>query len=280
VTSRNRHRRLTACLSSLAMLGDLVSAVVAVDDGGDVPVRDALGPLPGDVAGKLTILRQPHVRGNIPRRNEAMRAAASAEVLLLDDDTELLDPETIRHGLALMDRDSRLAAVGFAMADADGSLLPAGLQPSPANYVCYVPAYIGFAHLIRRAAFEQVGGYRDVFKRHGEEKECCLRLLDAGYSVVFVPDPPIVHHIDPGGRNLKRYLRTIVRNDCLGAMYNEPLPVALASIPVRLARCLNARLRFISPVYSRVSVPVVSTQGRSRQGRSFVPFVSFVSFGY
>ena len=66
-------------------------------------------------------------------------------------------------------------------------------------------------------------------------------MLDAGYHVVFVPDPPIVHHIDPAGRNLERYLRTIVRNDCIGAMFNEPLPVALASVPVRLARYLNRR---------------------------------------
>src|SRR5205823_7427877 len=140
---------------SLAMLGDLVGAVVVVDDASDVAVQDALGPLPADVARKLTIVRQPQVRGNIPCRNVAVRAATTAEVLLLDDDTELRDPETIRRGLAVMDRDAQVAAVGFAMAATDGSPLGPGLQPSPANYVCYVPAYIGFAHLIRRAPFQQ-----------------------------------------------------------------------------------------------------------------------------
>src|SRR5437868_14954597 len=80
-----------------------------------------------------------------------------------------------RHRRTIMNRAAQVAAVGFAMAATDGSPLRPGLQPSPANYVCYVPAYIGFAHLIRRAPFLQDGGYRDVFTRHGEEKECCLR---------------------------------------------------------------------------------------------------------
>jgi hypothetical protein len=40
---------------------------------------------------------------------------------------------------------------------------------------------------------------------------------------------------------VKRYLRYIIRNDCLGAMFNEPIPVALATIPMRLARYLQMR---------------------------------------
>lgn len=241
ITTHNRHGCLRECLSSLAMLGDLVSAIIVVDDASDVPVSVAMGELPASVSRKLTVLRQTEVRGNIPCRNVAMRYAATDEVLLLDDDTALLDAETIRRGLALMDRDAAIAAVGFAMAAPNGALLPSGMQASPASYVCYVPSYIGFAHLIRRAAFLQVGGYRELFRRHGEEKEYCLRLMDAGYDIVFMPDPPIVHYVDPSGRDLKRYLRTVIRNDCLGALYNEPLPLLLLSIPVRLARYLTMR---------------------------------------
>jgi len=236
ITSRNRHARLAECLTSLSLLGELVSRIVVVDDASDVSVRDALGPLPAEIAARLTVIRQPAASGNIVCRNIAMRHATTDEVLLLDDDTSLLDAETVRRGLALMDRDAAVAAVAFAMAAPDGSLLPPLMQPAPASYVCYVPSYIGFAHLIRRSAFDQVGGYRELFERHGEEKECCLRLMDAGYDIVFMPDPPVVHHVDPTGRNLERYLRTVIRNDCLGAMYNEPLPMLLVSIPIRLAR--------------------------------------------
>lgn len=240
VNSRNRHARLTACLRSLAPLGDLVSAVVVVDDASDVAVREALGDIPSGIVRKMTIIRQAEVTGNIGCRNVVMRRAKTDEVLLLDDDTELLDPGTIRRGLAVLDSDPRVAAVGFAMAKPDGSLLPDGMQPSPAKYVCYVPSYIGFAHLIRRGAFWQVGGYREMFRYHGEEKECCLRLIDAGYHIVFMPEP-IVHAVDPSGRDLKRYLKTVIRNDCLASLLNEPWPMPLVSIPVRLSRYVRMR---------------------------------------
>jgi hypothetical protein len=139
-----------------------------------------------------------------------------------------------------MDRDPRVAAVGFAMAKPDGSLLPDAMQPSPAKYVCYVPSYIGFAHLIRRGAFWQVGGYREMFRFHGEEKECCLRLIDAGYDIVFMPEP-VVHAVDPSNRDLKRYLKTVIRNDCLGSLLNEPWPMPFISVPVRLWRYSRMR---------------------------------------
>ena len=240
INSRNRHGRLTACLRSLAVLGDLVSAIVVVDDASDVPVRRSLGELTPAIANKLTITRQPEITGNIGCRNVVMRQAKTDEVLLLDDDTELLDAGTIRRGLAVMDRDCHVAAVGFAMAKPDGSLLPDSMQPSPAKYVCYVPSYIGFAHLIRRGPFWQVGGYREMLRYHGEEKECCLRLIDAGYDIVFMPEP-VVHAIDPSGRDLKRYLKTVIRNDCLGSLLNEPWPMPLVSVPVRLTRYLLMR---------------------------------------
>jgi len=240
VNSRNRPARLVACLRSLAVLGDLVAAIIVVDDASDVPVDEALRDLPPEIARKLTLIRQKEVTGNIGCRNVEMRHARTDEVLLLDDDTELLDAGTIHRGLAVMDRDPRVAAVGFAMGKHDGSLFPDAMQPSPAKYVCYVPSYIGFAHLIRRGAFWQVGGYREMFRYHGEEKECCLRLIDAGYDIVFMPEP-VVHAVDPTNRDLKRYLKTVIRNDCLGSLLNEPWPMPLVSIPIRLARYIRMR---------------------------------------
>jgi GT2 family glycosyltransferase len=240
INTRNRPARLIACLRSLMVLGDLVGTIIVVDDASDVPVSATLDGLPADISRKVTLVRQPEVTGNIGCRNVAMHRARTDEVLLLDDDTELLDADTIRRGLGVMDRDPRVAAVGFAMAAPDGSLLPARMQPSPAKYACYVPSYIGFAHLIRRGPFWQVGGYREMLRYHGEEKECCLRLIDAGFDIVFVPEP-VVHAVDPTNRDLTRYLKTVIRNDCLGSLLNEPWPMPFVSIPVRLARYVRMR---------------------------------------
>ena len=110
------------------------------------------------------------------------------------------------------------------------------MQPSPVDYRCYVPAYIGCAALLRRSAFVKLGGYQESFHFYGEEKDYCLRLLDAGYDVVYLPDARVAHVPDPAGRSDSRYLRYVIRNDCLSALYNEPLPMAVITAPIRLAR--------------------------------------------
>jgi GT2 family glycosyltransferase len=240
LTTRNRPASLAKALASLALIRELLASIIVVDDASEIPV-DKIAGLPSHLAGTLAIIRQPQARGNIAGRNEIMRAAATEYVLLCDDDAYLLDPETIRKGLALMERDTAVAAVGFAMAAPDGAPWPKHMQASPALHPCFIPSYIGFAHLIRRSAFLEVGGYRALYQFHGEEKDCCLRLMDAGYDIVYLPDPPVVHLNDPTGRNVKRYLRYVIRNDCLGSMFNEPIPMALVTVPMRLARYVQMR---------------------------------------
>jgi GT2 family glycosyltransferase len=240
VTTRNRHDSLAKGLSSLALIRDLVASIIIVDDASDIPV-DALARLPHDLADTLTIVRRPEARGNIAGRNEIMRAARTEYVLLCDDDAYLLDAATVRLGLAMMEGDPAVAAVGFAMAAPDGTPWPGHLQASPSSHPCFVASYIGFTHLIRRSAFMEVGGYRTLYRFHGEEKDCCLRLMDAGYDIVYLPDPPVAHLNDPRGRNVPRYLRFVIRNDCLDALFNLPIPVALVVLPMRLARYVTMR---------------------------------------
>ena len=235
ITTRDRHASLAKALGSLALIRELLVSVIIVDDASETPVGKIRG-LASDLAETLTILRQPEAQGNIAGRNQIMHAATTDYVLLCDDDAYLLDAMTIRKGLALMERDTAVAAVGFAMAGPDGVPWPSHMQASPASQPCFIPSYIGFAHLIRRSAFLEVGGYRALFRFHGEEKDCCLRLMDAGYDIVYLPEPPVAHMTEPTGRNIKRYLRYVIRNDCLGAMFNQPLPLALVTVPMRLAR--------------------------------------------
>jgi GT2 family glycosyltransferase len=165
-----------------------------------------------------------------------MLAAPTEYVLLCDDDACLLEARTVREGLEIMEGDPSVAAVGFAMAGADGAPWPKHMQASPSSSRCFIPSYIGFAHLIRRSAFLEVGGYDALYRFHGEEKDCCLRLMDAGYDIVYLPDPPVIHLHDPAGRDMRRYLRYVIRNDCLGAMFHQPILLAIVMVPMRLAR--------------------------------------------
>ena len=241
VSTRNRPQSLARCLASLEALDRLIAEIIVVDDAGEVSLEHALATLPPSVRHKLSIVRQEASRGCIAGRNAIVRAATSPYVLQLDDDAYVIDASAVGRGLELMAAHDQVAAVAYAQAEADGSPWPASMQPSAASYRCQVPAYIGFAALLRRSTFLDVGGYRESFFFYGEEKDLCMRALDAGHQVVYLPDALVAHVPDPSGRSQTRYLRYVIRNDCLCALYNEPLPMALLSVPVRLARYVSIR---------------------------------------
>jgi GT2 family glycosyltransferase len=241
IATRDRPRSLVRCLNSIQLIDEFVSEVIVVDDSSDPPVAPALGEVVGPIAVKLRFVEQPGRQGPIVARNTMVRLASNDCVLLLDDDAYLIDGAALVRAVKLFLGDERIGALACAQAEADGSPWPAAMQPSPVDYPCYVAAYIGFAHLLRRRVFLELGGYQEAFHFYGEEKDYCLRLLNAGYDVVYLPDTRVAHVPDPSGRSHSRYLRYVVRNDCLSALYNEPLPMLLMTVPLRLARYLAMR---------------------------------------
>jgi GT2 family glycosyltransferase len=236
VTTRNRPAALLRCLESLTLVDHLVGEIIVVDDSSDEPLDSVIRRVPASVSAKLRIVRQEENEGYIVARNTMAKLASYEYMLSMDDDAYVIDAEAIRQALGLMCRDSLIGAVAFAQAEADGSPWPAAMQPSPVSYTCYVPAFIGFAHLLRRTVFLELGGYQELFHYYGEEKDYCLRLLNVGYSVVYVPGARVAHVPDPSGRSLSRYLRHVVKNDCLSALFNEPLLLLVVSLPLRLVR--------------------------------------------
>src|SRR4051812_9736196 len=221
------------------MLAHLDPQVFIFDDGSEVPVARQLEGVPQP--SQLTVLRDDTSPGYICGRNQLIRESSAPYVLLLDDDTKLLDAAAVEQALRLMQDDPSVAAVGFAQAEADGRPWPAAMQPAPATVPAIVPSYIGFAHLLRRSVCLQLGGYRESFRFYGEEKEYCLRLLDAGYRTVYLPDALIAHVSDRGSRSAQRYLRFVARNDCLNTLYNDPLTRAAWMLPARFALYFRMR---------------------------------------
>ena len=214
ITTRNRPASLSRCLASLGRIAHLAPQILVFDDGSDPPVVTPPG---------VTLMRDATAPGYIAGRNRLVHAAAAPFVLLLDDDAALIDGEGVERALDLFERDARIGAVGF----------PQGTSHRP-SAPRYVAAFTGFAHMVRRDLFIALGGYRERFVFYGEEKEFCLRLLESGHRTVLLEGFPVAHHTDPAGRSRSRYLRYVTRNDCLDAVYNQPLHRALWIVPARL----------------------------------------------
>jgi len=241
IATRNRRASLLRCLASLALADDLIDEVLVVDDTSDEPLSDLAADAVPVIAGKLRVIIQPDRQGPIVARNTTVRLARNECVLLMDDDAYLIDAGAIRRAVDVFTRHPEVGAVAFAQAEADGAAWPAAMQPATSSRACYVPAYIGFAHLLRRSVFLQLHGYLEPLHFYGEEKDYCLRLLNAGYAVVYMPEARVAHVPDQSGRSASRYLRYVIRNDCLSALYNEPMPLPLATVPLRLLRYESMR---------------------------------------
>ncbi|HET7189599.1 MAG TPA: glycosyltransferase [Gemmatimonadaceae bacterium] len=235
ITTRNRPAALERCVRSLARLQPLAVQAWIFDDASEPPVAP-LVKRAAPAAMDARVIRDDRAVGNIAGRNRLVREAEAPFVLLLDDDAVILERAPIERAMQLLAADPRVAAVAFAQGEADGRPWPERMQPARARGPVYVPAFIGFAHLIRRDTFLALGGYRESLVFYGEEKDFCVRALDAGHRIVYLPDAIVGHVPDPGGRSATRYVRFVIRNDCLYSLYNEPWPLAAISLPIRLWR--------------------------------------------
>ena len=236
ITTRNRPDRVIACLRSLLVIEELIARVIVLDDMSDQPLelllRSAFSnayPLP------LTIIREDAKVGFILGRNKVARAAETEFIFNLDDDTVILGHAGVQAALDLIGRDPKVAAIAFAQGGADGKPYDLCYQPAAVDYPCQVPCFTGFAYLTRRETFvERLGGYRELLGLYGEEKEFGLRVLDAGYLILYLPSAIVAHVHDARGRDHKTILRQSVQSSCLQFICNQPLVLVLPGIVMRL----------------------------------------------
>lgn len=241
IATRDRHDSLRRCLESLTCARHLIDDVQVFDDGSRAPVEEVL---PAGLRSTISIVRDTASPGPCVGRNRLVEEARHPWVLLLDDDTRLLGPDALDQARQVLESDRRVGVVAFAQAEVDGRPWDPRMQPSPASEARVVRSFIGFGHLVRRDVFRALGGYREILGFYGEEKEFCLRLLEAGYAVVYLPAARIAHVPDPSGRDQRRYLRLVSRNDCLNALLNDPLPRLLWTLPARLTLYFWMRSRW------------------------------------
>jgi GT2 family glycosyltransferase len=86
--------------------------------------------------------------------------------------------------------------------------------------------FIGCGHMLRLSAVRELGGYSEFPGAYGaEEKDLCLRLIDAGYGIVKLHGVHVWHDKTSSARDLHAQHRSGVCND---------LTLALRRVPVGL----------------------------------------------
>jgi GT2 family glycosyltransferase len=154
-------------------------------------------------------------RFNFSRANNLGVAAATGSILvLLNNDTEVSEPDWLDQMLALLD-DQDVAAVGPLLLYPDGKVQHAGvalgmrgtadhvlryLDPDSDGYfgslACTreVSAVTCACMMLRRADYLALGGLNELFQTHYQDVDLCMRLREDGRRILFTPRTRMIHH--------------------------------------------------------------------------------------
>jgi N-acetylglucosaminyl-diphospho-decaprenol L-rhamnosyltransferase len=173
---------------------------------------------------RLRIIENVENRGFGQANNQAFALSESPFLLLLNPDTEAM-PGALDSLITTLGSAARVGAVGPKLLNADGSLQISVWRNPPAAWeilLSQLKLYLllpkrvrgelllgghwdhnrsrpvsmlsGAAILVRRAVIDEVGGFDERFHMYGEDNELCLRIVRAGWQLIFQPAAVILHH--------------------------------------------------------------------------------------
>jgi GT2 family glycosyltransferase len=207
--------------SLYARLGDRIADVVTWDDASDAPAREMLDSLRHP---RLRVVHAEHNAGFGESVNRAVASTRTPLVLVLNSDVEVRG-DFLTPLQDAMRRDARLAAISPAGNTLEGY----DLTRYPRLHG-YIQAYLlyAYAFLLRRAAFDEVGGFDRSFGRgYYEDSDLSRRLLEKGWRLGIHPDAQLFHEIHGSFKEVTEHREIMKRNR---ARYLERWPEAARQV--------------------------------------------------
>ena len=190
--------------------------------------------LPSDV--RLVVLDE---NVGIPAGRDIGLRHAEADIVGFLDDDAALTSDVSEKVLAAFRADPTLGAVALRLNDETGETSRrhnprvgrGGIEEGGE-----VTFFVGAAHAIRAEAYRDAGGYYgDLWYGH-EEIEFSWRLIDAGWSIAYLPDAVAFHPLTTISRHADGW-RLTGRNRVWIARRTLPWPVAIVHVGIWL--CLG-----------------------------------------
>jgi GT2 family glycosyltransferase len=225
VVSWNTRDLLTECIASVVdTAGGLDVEMIVVDNGSSDGSQDMVRQKFPDVRLVANTENVGFARAN----NQAMADARGRYFLLLNSDAVAL-PNALRALVDLGDGEPRAGIVGATLLNTDGSfqfshtafpnlwqefLVLSGLgrlvsgpwYPSRGPEERAEPEVVDYVQgaclLVRRRAYQEVGGFDTAYFMYAEEVDWCYAMREAGWEVWHEPRARITHH---GGASSRRH---------------------------------------------------------------------------
>jgi len=186
-------------------------------------------------------------RGIPEGRNIGASSVAGDILLFLDDDIDLIGDDFLARAVAQFDADPALAVVQPRSVDPGGGPTarrhvprPGAADPTRSGDVAW---FWEGASLIRRAAFDEIGGWPGGFFYGHEGIEVAWRLVDAGYRIRYDADLEVLNPEAPPFRGPQHSYYN-ARNRVWVARRNLPSPLlGLYLLVWGMATLIRARSR-------------------------------------
>ena len=281
VVTHNSASTLSRCLHA-ALAQVAVSALVVVDNGSTDQWRDALPP-----DARLIRVENRDNPGFAVACNQGAALAQTQWLLFLNPDC-FLENDSLRRLLNLADSKPALAALGAELIDAAGRVDPASHRRAPtpavvlrgqmamtdggevrpssaAEDVRFVDAISGALMLVRRDAFEQVGGFDAGYRLHCEDLDLCRRLKLAGFDVAIAQQVQVLHLKGTSSRARPLWVEWQKHRGML--RYFRKFDAATAPLWIRVAVPLGIAMRFPAAALRAVWLAQRGTRNQSRTER-------------
>ena len=146
--------------------------------------------------------------------NRGVQAATGSLLVFLNNDTEIVtadwlqqlayyaeQPDVGAAGALLVYADDTVQHAGVALGmrgTADHTMrgFPVGVDGYAGSLICAreVSAVTAACMMMRRALFEEIGGFNEHFFTAYQDVDLCLRLRDRGLRIIYTPEARVVHH--------------------------------------------------------------------------------------
>ena len=223
VPTRDRHELLAPCVDGILHRTDYpaIELIIIDNDSSDPQTLALFDRFATDA--RVRILRSPGPFNYSRLNNSAAEAARGEVLLLLNNDTEVIDPGWLREMVSQAIRPG-IGAVGAKLLYPDDTVQHAGVilgigwpggvaghaypgarrhDPGPFGQLALVrsvAAVTGACLAVRKALYAEVGGLDEVHLAVAfNDVDFCLRLMEAGYRNIWTPFAEL-HHKESASR--------------------------------------------------------------------------------